>query len=136
MRGRVVNKHARHNLCYANKAQKADYENKKGTGDGFGALNAAYSGNDFIMTSLDCGFETVNCSNWLISPEMTVKNGDQLNFYTRTYEKPAIAADRLQVRLNEVNSFADVGSDSNSVGNFTNLILDINPSLLLDGSTA
>lgn len=31
MRGRVVNKLARHNLCYADKAQKADYENKKGT---------------------------------------------------------------------------------------------------------
>ena len=31
MRGRVVNKHARYNLCYANKSQKADYKNKKGT---------------------------------------------------------------------------------------------------------
>ncbi len=112
------------------------YENKKGTGDGFGALNAAYSGNDFIMTSSDCGFETANCSNWLISPEMTVKDGDQLSFYTRTYEKPAFAADRLQVRLNEVNSSADVGTDSNSVGNFSTLLLDINPSLLLNGPTA
>lgn len=31
MYGRVVNKKARHNLCFANFRQSADYENKKGT---------------------------------------------------------------------------------------------------------
>lgn len=31
MRGRVVNKIARYNLCYGNESQKADYEAKKGT---------------------------------------------------------------------------------------------------------
>ena len=31
MYGRVVNKRARHNLCYGEKAQKPDYENGKGT---------------------------------------------------------------------------------------------------------
>ena len=31
MYGRVVNKKARHNLCFANFSQDADYENKKGT---------------------------------------------------------------------------------------------------------
>jgi hypothetical protein len=30
MYGRVVNKHARYNLCFANKGQEPDYENKKG----------------------------------------------------------------------------------------------------------
>jgi alkylated DNA repair dioxygenase AlkB len=30
MRGRVVNKHARHNLCYDTKEQEPDYENGKG----------------------------------------------------------------------------------------------------------
>lgn len=112
------------------------FENKKGTGDGFAALNAAYSGSDFIMTSSDCGFQTANCSNWLISPIMTIKTGDVVSFFTRTYEKPAIAGDRLQVRLNAVNSSSDVGTDSNSVGNFTKVLLDINPLLLLDGSNA
>ncbi|MEO5893883.1 MAG: choice-of-anchor J domain-containing protein [Ferruginibacter sp.] len=112
------------------------YDNKKGTGDGFGALNASYSGTDFIMTSIDCGFGTANCSNWLVSPEMTVKNGDAVSFYTRTYEDPAIAADRLQVRLNTVNSSADVGVDSNSIGNFSKILLDINPGFLLTGTNA
>jgi hypothetical protein len=31
MYGRVVNKHARHNLCYSNFSQEADYESGKGT---------------------------------------------------------------------------------------------------------
>ena len=31
MYGRVVNKKARHNLCFSNFSQEADYENKKGT---------------------------------------------------------------------------------------------------------
>lgn len=31
MRGRVVNKHARYNLCYGDSSQKPDYERKKGT---------------------------------------------------------------------------------------------------------
>ena len=31
MKGRVVNKHARYNLCYGEESQKADFENKKGT---------------------------------------------------------------------------------------------------------
>lgn len=31
MRGKVVNKIARHNLCFGDQAQKADFENKKGT---------------------------------------------------------------------------------------------------------
>lgn len=31
MKGRVVNKKARYNLCYADYSQKADFENKKGT---------------------------------------------------------------------------------------------------------
>ncbi len=31
MRGKVVNKHARWNLCFSNESQKADYENGQGT---------------------------------------------------------------------------------------------------------
>ncbi|MEP7144359.1 MAG: choice-of-anchor J domain-containing protein [Ferruginibacter sp.] len=112
------------------------FENKVGTGDGFSAVNASYSGNDFIMTSVDCGFGTANCSNWLISPEMTVKTGDSISFYTRTYKSPASNADRLQVRLNTVNSSPDVGVDSNSTGGFSTVLLDINPGFLLTGANS
>lgn len=100
---------------------------------GFGDNNPSYSGADFILTTSDCGSGVANCSNWLISPEVKMKNGDEISFYTRTFANPAVGADRLQVRLNAANGSANVGTDSNSVGTFTNLILDINPALLLDG---
>ncbi len=99
---------------------------------GFGANNPSYSGADFIMTTADCGHGVANISNWLISPAVMMKNGDQISFYTRTYADPAVGADRLEVRVNTLNSSADVGRDSNSVGGFTNVILDINPDYVLD----
>jgi hypothetical protein len=96
--------------------------------------NPTASGSDFIMTTSECGSGVAYCSNWLISPEITMKNGDFIQFYTRTYDNPAIGADRLQVRLNTVNSSADVGRDTTSLGNFTTLLLDINPELKLQGT--
>jgi hypothetical protein len=100
---------------------------------GFGANNPSYSGSDFIMSTSECGHGVANISNWLISPAVTMKNGDSITFYTRTYSDPAIAADRLEVRVNTLNSSADVGRDSNSIGGFTKVILDINPAYDLDG---
>ncbi len=38
MRGRVVNKHARHNLCFADYSQEPDYESKKGRIYAFSSL--------------------------------------------------------------------------------------------------
>jgi hypothetical protein len=101
-----------------------------------GGINAnpAISGSDFIMTTSECGAGVAYCSNWLISPAVTMKNGDIIKFFTRTYDNPAIGADRLQLRLNSVDATAKVGVDTNSVGNFTNVLLDINPTYLLQGA--
>lgn len=101
-------------------------------GTGMGG-NPSVSGSDFVMTTSECGSGVAYCSNWLISPEITMKNGDIIQFYTRTYDNPAVGADRLQVLLNTVNSSADVGRDTTSVGNFTKLLVDINPEWKLQG---
>ena len=101
---------------------------------GFGGVGASASGSDFVMTTADCGHGKANCSNWLISPAVLMKNGDLISFYTRTVANPAVAADRLQVRVNTVNSSAEVGKDSSSIGNFTELLLDINPNYLLENA--
>jgi hypothetical protein len=103
---------------------------------GFGANNPSFSGTDFVLTTSECGSGVANCSNWLISPEVLMKDGDEINFYTRTFVNPAVGADRMQVRVNSVNSSADVGIDSNTVGGFTNVLLDINPTLLLEGDNS
>lgn len=106
------------------------------TFDGFGGMEYSYSGTDFAMSTSNAAHGRGTISNWLISPVMEIKNGDIINFYTRTASNPADAADRLQVRLNPVNSSADVGRDAFSVGNFSEVLLDINPDYLLeeDGS--
>ncbi len=64
-------------------------------------------------------------SNWLLTPEITMSNNDVLRFWTR---HPGDGwADRLQVRLSTNGSSADVGDTAFSVGDFTQLLLDINP---------
>ena len=103
---------------------------------GFGAGNPSFSGSDFIMSTVDCGAGNAIVSNWLISPETMMKDGDEINFYTRTYSNPAVAADRLELRVDTADSKASVGIDSNSVGGFSKILLQVNPDLLLKGDGA
>ena len=70
-------------------------------------------------------------SNWLITPAVPIKNGDMLKFWTRTVTGPTFP-DRLEVRLNTTNTI-NVGATNTSVGDFTNLLLTVNPSLTTAG---
>ncbi len=74
-----------------------------------------------------------NISNWLISPSLTnLEDGVVLTFYTRT-EAVAPAVDRLEVRLSTNGTSANVGATDASVGDFTTLLLSVNPSLTVGG---
>jgi subtilisin-like proprotein convertase family protein len=64
-------------------------------------------------------------SNWLFSPSVTLKDGDIFTFYTR--DPGSGFADRLQVRLSANGTSTNVGATATSVGDFTGLLLDINP---------
>ncbi len=66
-------------------------------------------------------------SNWLITPVIPLNNGDQLSFYTRT-ASPAAFPDRLQVRMSANGASSNVGTTSTGVGDFTTLLIDVNPS--------
>jgi hypothetical protein len=67
-------------------------------------------------------------SNWLISPVITtLKNNDIISFYTRTREN-SVNPDRLQVRLSTNGANCSPGAFAFTVGDFTTLLLDINPS--------
>jgi len=75
-------------------------------------LNAAFGG---------------NVSNWLLSPALTnLQNGQTLTFHTRSAGNTR--ADRLEVRLCAPVNCTNVGATDITVGNFTNLMLSINPS--------
>jgi PEP-CTERM motif len=71
-------------------------------------------------------------SNWLISPEFDLTPGNWVTFYTRT-EDMAPFPDALEVRLSTNGSSSFVGGTSSSVGDFTTLLLAINPSLVVGG---
>lgn len=68
-------------------------------------------------------------SNWLATPAMTIANGDVLTFYTRTVD-PDAYSDRLEVRISTNGNSTNVGSGG-SVGDFTTLVLSINPTQIL-----
>ena len=91
--------------------------------DAFNGAANAYIAANFNFTS---GANTIN--GWLITPNRTFKNGDVLTFYTR---KPTGIdyPDRLEVRLSTNGASTNVGTGI-AVGDFTTLLLSINPTLI------
>jgi hypothetical protein len=85
--------------------------------------------NGYVATSIACaeviGFDffvpSFNVSAWLVSPEVLMKNGDKIIFYS--YCK---GLGRLQVYVNSIGNM-NVGADYNSTGDFSISLLDINP---------
>lgn len=76
-------------------------------------------------------------SNWAVTPTLTYANGYTFNFFSRTRFADAMTfPDRLQVRLSTNGSSANVGATSDAVGDFTTLLLDINPTLTQTGYPA
>jgi predicted extracellular nuclease/subtilisin-like proprotein convertase family protein len=91
-----------------------------------GATNA-YIGANFNNTS---GAGTI--SNWLLTPQLNLADGDTFSFWTRTADG-SIWADRLQVRLSLAGASTNVGTSATDVGDFTTVLLDINPTLVSTG---
>jgi PKD repeat protein len=90
----------------------------------------AYTGNNdsYIGANFNNTSGTGTISNWLITPNRTFNNGDQISFFTAKAD-PDIYPDRMQVRLSTNGTSTNVGATSTSVGDFTTLLLDINPTL-------
>ena len=86
----------------------------------------AYIGANFNSTA---GAGTI--STWLFTPNVTIKNGDVFTFYTR--RTTSAFPDRLQVRLSLAGASTDVGATETSTGDFSTLLLDINPTLTTTG---
>ena len=81
----------------------------------------SYIGANFNNTA---GAGTI--SNWLLTPQLNLSNGDTFSFWTRTADG-SIWADRLQVRLSTAGASTNVGTSATDVGDFTELLLEINP---------
>ena len=95
-------------------------------------VNMAFSANSlpansYIAVNYNSVAGAATISNWLITPMLNLNNGDVITFYTRG--TGSVYADNLQVRLSTNGSSANVGASNISVGDFSNLLLEINPTL-------
>jgi hypothetical protein len=81
--------------------------------------------NSYIVANFENTADTGTISDWLLLPTRTLQDGDLLTFYTRTTS--GLYPDRLQVRMSLNGGSTSVGTTATSVGDFTTLLLDINP---------
>jgi uncharacterized cupin superfamily protein len=70
-------------------------------------------------------------NNWMITPVLNLENGDEITFWTRTVTA-SIFPDRLEVRLSPDGS-ATAPASPTGVGSYTELLLEINPTLTAGG---
>ena len=96
----------------------------------FNGTPNSYATTNFNATTGTAGNETL--STWMISPVVNIRNGDQVSFYTRTVAAPAFP-DRLQVRLSTAGNSTNVGTTPTSVGDFTTILVEVNPALTTSG---
>lgn len=96
-----------------------------------GAANA-YIGANFNNTTGSTGI----INSWLVTPNRVFRNGDVLSFYTRKPATPSGGTDypdRLEVRLSTNGASTNVGTPGNNVGDFTTLLMSVNPTLIGGG---
>jgi len=88
--------------------------------------------NSYIAANFNNADSGGDISNWLLTPTLTFNNLDVLSFFTRTAAAVEFP-DRLEVRLSSSGASANVGDTDSSVGDFTSLLLSINPTLTVSG---
>jgi hypothetical protein len=94
----------------------------------------AHSGtaNSCIFVDFDSTGNNGTISNWLLTPAVTLANNTTLRFFTRTATSSTFP-DRLQVRMSTSGASTNVGTSSTDVGDFTTLLLEINPNQTVGG---
>ncbi len=95
------------------------------------AVFGSYATSGYLGVNYDSGAPNSTISNWQITPPLLLQNGQSLAFFTRTVDQ-ATYPDRLQVRLNPTAT-TNVGTTATDVGDFTTLLLDINPTYVPSG---
>lgn len=93
----------------------------------FNAFNG--TANAYICANYNSTTGANTISNWLLTPNRTFRNGDVFSFYSRK-ASPDTYPDRLEVRLSTNGASTNVGTGSAAVGDFTTLLLSINPTLV------
>lgn len=71
-------------------------------------------------------------SNWLLTPMVNLNDGDEIRFWTRS-PTGSTFPDRLELRMSVNGSSTNVGTLPTDVGDFTTLLLSVNPNLTVGG---
>jgi hypothetical protein len=86
----------------------------------------------YIAANFQATAGTGTISTWLLTPVLLMLDGDTLSFYTRD-PTGSTWPDRLQVRLSISGASTDIGAGALDVGDFSTLLLDINPNYEVGG---
>lgn len=91
------------------------------------------AGAGHVGANFNCTSGAGTISGWLFSPVIMFQNGDQLKFWTRVSTGGGAFPDRLELRISTNNTSVDAGTTATSVGDFTTLLLSVNPTLSATG---
>lgn len=93
----------------------------------FPAFNGPTNG--YIGVNFNSGSGTSTLNNWLMTPVVTVQNGDKISFYTRT-TTGSIYPDRLELRQSTAGAASTNPSGLTNVGSYSVLCLTVNQALV------
>lgn len=98
------------------------------------AVFSAQSGaaDSYVAANFEAAGAAGEISDWLITPSLVLSNGDTVSFFTRS---AGAYPDRLELRYAATNT-SFVGLTPTSVGDFSNLLLSINPAGTASGYPA
>jgi thiol-disulfide isomerase/thioredoxin len=101
----------------------------RGNTDSFSAFNGPADG--YIGVNFQSGVGVSYISNWLMTPPVTVQNGDEVSFYTRI--PAAQYPDRLELRMSTLGASSTNPAGNTGVGSYSTLCTSVNPSLTTSG---
>jgi hypothetical protein len=108
------------------------FDNKMGVWHGFSAFSYTSWKSEYAYSQVTTSSTSpVTISSWLITPVLSVKNGDRISFYTRS-DTISSYIERMQVLMNKSSS-ASVGTLTSSVCSFTTVLFDINQGQAVGG---
>ncbi len=105
----------------------------QGGGTAFtGAFNGAAT--SFTLCNFNSTTGTGTISNWLMTPAITLQDGDVITFYTRQGGTAPSFADNLQLRISTNGEFTAAPSGGSAgLGDYLELAVEINPTLAQAG---
>jgi hypothetical protein len=93
-------------------------------------MGQAGGNNSFALVNFNSTTGAGIISNWLITPDITVQNGDIVTFYSRKGTDGAgDYPDRLELRMSSTATVLPSGGSA-GLGSFTTVCLTINPTLV------